>query len=204
MRVNAVQLVAYGCSEFLCCGGGPSPRDPGVAVRAVRLRLRVDAPVRSLDRLLLERHPPTDLPHAADDGGRRLGVGDGGGPTRTAGQEGLHRVRLRPAELARWIATPRRQRADRRGGSAPASWPSNCAARPTATSRRSTASRGVADSTRPLLDTYRGFEKQFPEPESLRGSALHQYLVLRGGIRTEEGTIAWLDEVASALGGSPS
>ena len=54
-----------------------------------------------------------------------------------------------------------------------------------------------------LLDTYRGFaKKQFPEPESLCGSALHQYLVLRGGIRTEEGTIDWLDEVASALKGS--
>jgi DNA-binding PadR family transcriptional regulator len=51
-----------------------------------------------------------------------------------------------------------------------------------------------------LLDTYRGFaKKQFPEPESLCGSALHQYLVLRGGIRTEEGTIDWLDEITAAL-----
>jgi DNA-binding PadR family transcriptional regulator len=51
-----------------------------------------------------------------------------------------------------------------------------------------------------LLDTYRGFEKkQFPDPPTLRGSALHQYLVLRGGIRTEEGTIDWLDEITSAL-----
>ena len=33
-----------------------------------------------------------------------------------------------------------------------------------------------------LLDTYRGFEKhQFPDPSALAGSALHQYLVLRGG-----------------------
>jgi DNA-binding PadR family transcriptional regulator len=53
-----------------------------------------------------------------------------------------------------------------------------------------------------LLDTYRGFEKkQFPDPASLRGSALHQYLVLRGGIRTEEGAIDWLDEITAALGG---
>ena len=52
-----------------------------------------------------------------------------------------------------------------------------------------------------LLDTYRGFEKkQFPDPKALRGSALHQYLVLRGGIRTEEGTIDWLDEITAALG----
>jgi DNA-binding PadR family transcriptional regulator len=54
-----------------------------------------------------------------------------------------------------------------------------------------------------LLDTYRGFEKhQFPDPSALRGSALHQYLVLRGGIRAEKGAIEWLDEVAAALGGN--
>jgi DNA-binding PadR family transcriptional regulator len=53
-----------------------------------------------------------------------------------------------------------------------------------------------------LLDTYREFEKrQFPDPRSLTGSALHQYLVLRGGIRAEEGSIDWLDEVAAALEG---
>jgi DNA-binding PadR family transcriptional regulator len=53
-----------------------------------------------------------------------------------------------------------------------------------------------------LLDTYRGFEKkQFPDPTVLRDSALHQYLVLRGGIRTEEGTVDWLDEVATTLEG---
>ena len=51
-----------------------------------------------------------------------------------------------------------------------------------------------------LLDTYRGFEKrQFPDPSGLSGSALHQYLVLRGGIRAEESAIDWLDEVARAL-----
>lgn len=51
-----------------------------------------------------------------------------------------------------------------------------------------------------LLDTYRGFEKrQFPDPSSLGGTALHQYLVLRGGIRAEESAIGWLDEVAAAL-----
>lgn len=51
-----------------------------------------------------------------------------------------------------------------------------------------------------LLTLYRGFEQnQFAEPAALRDSALHQYLVLRGGIRTEEGTIDWLDEVSAAL-----
>ncbi len=54
-----------------------------------------------------------------------------------------------------------------------------------------------------LLDTYRGFEKkQFPDPAALRGNALHQYLVLRGGIRAEESTIDWLDEVTSGPGRS--
>jgi DNA-binding PadR family transcriptional regulator len=53
-----------------------------------------------------------------------------------------------------------------------------------------------------LLDTYREFEKrQFPDPAALSGSSLHQYLVLRGGIRAEESAIDWLDEVAAALKG---
>jgi DNA-binding PadR family transcriptional regulator len=50
------------------------------------------------------------------------------------------------------------------------------------------------------LDTYRGLQKrQFPHPGSLRGTALHQYLVLRGGIRAEESAVEWLDEVAASL-----
>ncbi len=54
-----------------------------------------------------------------------------------------------------------------------------------------------------LLNTYREFEKrQFPDPGGLTGSALHQYLVLRGGIRAEESAIDWLDEVADALKGA--
>jgi DNA-binding PadR family transcriptional regulator len=54
-----------------------------------------------------------------------------------------------------------------------------------------------------MLDTYRGFEKrQFPDPTALRGAALHQYLVLRGGIRAEESSVDWLDEVLAALGGA--
>jgi DNA-binding PadR family transcriptional regulator len=51
-----------------------------------------------------------------------------------------------------------------------------------------------------LLDIYRGFEKrQFPDPGTLTNGALHQYLVLRGGIRAEESAIEWLDEVAAGL-----
>ena len=54
-----------------------------------------------------------------------------------------------------------------------------------------------------LLDTYREFEKrQFPDPTALTGTALHQYLVLRGGIRAEESAIDWLDEVTAALEGN--
>src|ERR1700756_3720966 len=51
------------------------------------------------------------------------------------------------------------------------------------------------------LDLYREMEKrQFPRPDALSGAALHQYLVLRGGIRAEENTIEWLDEVKAAMG----
>jgi len=53
-----------------------------------------------------------------------------------------------------------------------------------------------------LLDAYLGFEKdQFPDPSALSGGALHQYLVLRGGIRAERNSVDWLDEVLLALGG---
>ncbi|MGV0793420.1 PadR family transcriptional regulator [Mycolicibacterium sp. XJ1819] len=55
-----------------------------------------------------------------------------------------------------------------------------------------------------LLDVYRRYQKrQFPDPSALTGSALHQYLVLRGGIRAEESAIDWLDEVTTALGPPP-
>jgi len=54
------------------------------------------------------------------------------------------------------------------------------------------------------LDTYRQLEKRsFPDPSVLRGAALHQYLVLRGGIRAEESAIGWLDEVTAALREKP-
>lgn len=50
------------------------------------------------------------------------------------------------------------------------------------------------------LDVYRELEKrQFPDPGSLAGAARQQYLVLRGGIRAEEGAIDWLDEVEETL-----
>lgn len=49
------------------------------------------------------------------------------------------------------------------------------------------------------LDHYRQLAKrQFPEPESLSGVQLDQYLVLRGGIRLEEFWVDWLTEYLDA------
>ena len=50
------------------------------------------------------------------------------------------------------------------------------------------------------LEVYRMIEKRdFPAPDQLSGAALHQYLVLRGGIRVEEGFADWCQEVLDAL-----
>ncbi|MFD9891027.1 PadR family transcriptional regulator [Amycolatopsis sp. NPDC059027] len=50
------------------------------------------------------------------------------------------------------------------------------------------------------LDVYRQIEKRdFPDPAALHGRSLHQYLVLRGGIRVEEGQVEWFTEVLQAL-----
>jgi DNA-binding PadR family transcriptional regulator len=105
------------------------------------------------------------------------------------------------AELARWIAEPLSGRgstvADNRTRElavkvrGAAYGDVNAVRRQAATLRAERAE---------LLDTYRKFEKrQFPDPGALTGSALHQYLVLRGGIRAEESAIEWLDEVTAAL-----
>jgi DNA-binding PadR family transcriptional regulator len=107
------------------------------------------------------------------------------------------------AELARWIAEP----LTGRGGALSDTRTRDVAVKlrgaaygdPAALRRQICALRAERAQ---LLDTYRGFEKkQFPDPSALRGSALHQYLVLRGGIRAEESTVDWLDEVVAALEG---
>lgn len=50
------------------------------------------------------------------------------------------------------------------------------------------------------LDVYRLIEKRdFPAPASLAGPALHQYLVLRGGVRVEEGFRDWCQDMLDAL-----
>lgn len=107
------------------------------------------------------------------------------------------------AELARWIAEP----LTGRGGSVADNRTRDLAVKVRAAAHGDiTALLAQVEDLRSertaLLDTYRGYEKrQFPDPTALRGSALHQYLVLRGGIRAEESAIDWLAEVSAALQG---
>ncbi|GAA1480349.1 PadR family transcriptional regulator [Gordonia sinesedis] len=50
------------------------------------------------------------------------------------------------------------------------------------------------------LHLFQTFEKDdYPDPDRLTGRRLHQYLVLRGGVRIEEGFVDWCDEVIAAL-----
>jgi DNA-binding PadR family transcriptional regulator len=39
----------------------------------------------------------------------------------------------------------------------------------------------------------------FPDPATLTGQSLHQYFVLRAGVRAEQGFVDWCDEVTHAL-----
>ena len=114
------------------------------------------------------------------------------------------------AELSRWIAAPLGPVGSGSGGSGRGGALSDTRTREVAVKLRGAAYGDTAalhaqitalrTERAQLLDTYRGFEKrQFPDPTALNGSALHQYLVLRGGIRAEESTIDWLDEVTRAL-----
>lgn len=115
------------------------------------------------------------------------------------------------AELARWIAEPPKSRGHAhagRGGSLTDNRTRDLAVKIRAAAYGDiTAVREQARALRAeraaLLDVYRGLEKdQFPDPAVLTGSQPHQYLVLRGGIRAEEGVIEWLTEVLSVLGGT--
>lgn len=108
------------------------------------------------------------------------------------------------AELARWIAEP----LSGRGSSVADNRTRDLAVKVRGAIHGDVdAVRGQVTALRAeraeLLDAYRGFEKRhFPDPAGLTGSALHQYLVLRGGIGAEESAIDWLDEVAGALAGT--
>lgn len=98
-------------------------------------------------------------------------------------------------ELARWLAEPTQSTPARdelgvkiRG-----------AAHGDITAVCAEVERHRADHAR-RLDEYRLSEKKFfPVPDQLSGTALHQYLVLRAGIRAESGYVEWCDEVLQAL-----
>ncbi|NUS42790.1 MAG: PadR family transcriptional regulator [Mycobacteriaceae bacterium] len=99
------------------------------------------------------------------------------------------------SELARWIAEPSEPGALRselavkvRG----AAHGDHAALRAEVTRHR--------DRHHKRLEVYRLIEKKdFPDPAALSGTGLHQYLVLRGGIRVETGFVEWCDEILAAL-----
>jgi DNA-binding PadR family transcriptional regulator len=112
------------------------------------------------------------------------------------------------AELSRWIAEPLQGR----GGSVSDSRTRELAVKIRGIAYGNDMSLGalktqvveLRNERADLLDTYLSLAKrQFPDPSALHGATLHQYLVLRGGIRAEEGSIEWLDEVAAAMRGTP-
>jgi DNA-binding PadR family transcriptional regulator len=112
------------------------------------------------------------------------------------------------AELARWIAEPLSTTRPGRGSALSDSGTREVAVKLRGAAYGDTAAlhtQVVALRTERTgsLDAYRDIEKRaFSDPSALRGAALHQYLVLRGGIRAEESAIGWLDEVADALRGT--
>jgi len=99
------------------------------------------------------------------------------------------------AELARWIAEP----------TEPGHLRNELAVKIRGASYGDMASllaevRRHRDEHAARLDLYRRIEQHdFPESRPRSGSALHQYLVLRGGVRVEQGFVDWCDEVLDAL-----
>ncbi|WP_280490836.1 PadR family transcriptional regulator [Nocardia asiatica] len=99
------------------------------------------------------------------------------------------------AELARWIAEP-----------SDSDMPRNelgvkirAAAYGDITALRAEVARH-RDQHAQRLELFRHIEKRdFPAPDRLSGTALHQYLVLRAGVRVESGFVEWCDEVLQAL-----
>ncbi|MFT3714825.1 MAG: PadR family transcriptional regulator [Gordonia sp. (in: high G+C Gram-positive bacteria)] len=56
------------------------------------------------------------------------------------------------------------------------------------------------DENQAVLDLYRTWEQEYyPDPAALTGRKLHQYLVLRGGVRAAQATVDWCDETTTAL-----
>ncbi|MFT4086100.1 MAG: PadR family transcriptional regulator [Gordonia sp. (in: high G+C Gram-positive bacteria)] len=56
------------------------------------------------------------------------------------------------------------------------------------------------DEAQQLLSLYQSFEADYyPEPDTLTGRKLHQYLVLRGGVRVTQADVDWADETIAGL-----
>ncbi|MGW4718105.1 PadR family transcriptional regulator [Nocardia sp. NPDC004260] len=99
------------------------------------------------------------------------------------------------AELARWIAEPSDSATPRNELAVKI----RAAAYGDITALRAEVARH-RDQHAQRLELYRHIEKHdFPAPERLAGTALHQYLVLRAGVRVEAGFVEWCDEVLQAL-----
>ena len=99
-----------------CIGRAGSPHGPGARpargpARTTRVGAGAGAPLRPLDRVLLARHPPADLPGARPDGGRRLADRGRGRADRPAGQEGVRRLAGRAAGPGRLAGRGDRRRA---------------------------------------------------------------------------------------------
>ncbi len=97
--------------------------------------------------------------------------------------------------LSEWIRTPGKDATDRRElatkirGAAPSDLPDLMV-----------EVRRVRDLHAERAELFRSFEsRDYPDPAGLTGTQLQQYLVLRGGVLSEQGTVDWLDEVLAAL-----
>ncbi len=99
------------------------------------------------------------------------------------------------AELARWIAEPtepghlRNELAVKIRGASYGD-PGRCSPRCAGTATSTPRAWTCTPHRRPRL----------PRVPPRSGRALHQFLVLRGGIRVEQGFVDWCDEVLAALG----
>ena len=97
--------------------------------------------------------------------------------------------------LSEWIRTPGKDSTDRRElatrirGAAPSDLPD-----------LANEVRRVRDLHAERAELFRTLEsRDYPTPAILTGTELQQYLVLRGGVLSEQGTVDWLDEVLTAL-----
>lgn len=97
--------------------------------------------------------------------------------------------------LSEWIRTPGKDTTDQRElatrirGAAPSDVPELVA-----------EIRRVRDLHFERAALFRTLEdRDYPTPATLTGAELQQYLVLRGGVLSEQGTVDWLDEVLAAL-----